>query len=105
MRWVFALAAVLCAELLRAAVLCVALLRVEELRAVLLLAEEWLAVLRVVVLLVTVLCAVVVRFAAAEVRADDALLFAVLRVAVACVVRLAVVTFFFIYDGSWGPAL
>lgn len=88
-----------------AAVLCAAVLRVAELRAaalcaVLLLAEERLAVLRV-----AVVCAAVVRFAAAEVRADGAPLFAVLRAAAGCVVRLAVVIFFFIYDGSWGPAL
>jgi len=49
-----------------------------------------------------VVCAAVVRFAAAEVRADGA----ALRVAVPCAaVRLAAVVFFFIYDGSWGPAL
>lgn len=88
-----------------AAVLCAAVLRVAELRAaalcaVLLLAEERLAVLRV-----AVVCAAVVRFAAAEVRADAAPLFAVLRAAAGCVVRLAAVVFFFIYDGSWGPAL
>ena len=52
-----------------------------------------------------VLRVVVVRFAAAEVRADAAPLFAVLRAAAGCVVRLAAVVFFFIYDGSWGPAL
>ena len=58
--------------------------------------------LRVAVLRVAVVCAAVVRFAAAEVRADDA----ALRVAVPCAaVRLAAVVFFFIYDGSWGPAL
>ena len=90
--------------------LCAAVLRVAELRAaalcaVLLLAEERLAVLRVAVLRVAVVCAAVVRFAAAEVRADGAPLFAVLRAAAGCVVRLAVVIFFFIYDGSWGPAL
>ena len=63
----------------------------------LLLAEERLAVLRV-----AVVCAAVVRFAAAEVRADGA----VLRAAVPCAaVRLAAAVFFFIYDGSWGPAL
>ena len=44
----------------------------------------------------------VVRFAAAEVRADGA----ALRADVPCAaVRLAAVVFFFIYDGSWGPAL
>lgn len=79
------MAAVLRAAEVRVAVLCCALL----------LAEERLAVLRSAVLRV-----VVVRFAAAEVRADAAPLFAVLRAAAGCVVRLAVVTFFFIYDGS-----
>ena len=68
----------------------------------LLLAEERLAVPRAAVLCVAVPCAAVVRFAAAEVRADCA----ALRVAVPCAaVRLAAVVFFFIYDGSWGPAL